>query len=194
MKKLIPTLMLVGIVLLACNSKKEKTVASTSESIEVMNAEAMIKRGEYLVNSIGCADCHSPKIMGPNGPMDDPDRFLSGAPHDLKLPAYDPKIINDFVLFDYSLNAAVGPWGTSFSANLTPDDTGIGTWTEKQFITAIKKGKYKGLEGSRDLLPPMPWHYYSNLTGEDLKSIFAYLKTIRPIENIVPSPIPPAAP
>jgi hypothetical protein len=87
--------------------------------------------------------------------------------------------------------AAVGPWGTSFAANLTPDQTGIGTWTEEQFIRAMKQGKWKGLENSRNLLPPMPWQGYSQLPEDDLKAIFAYLKSIKPIYNSVPMAISP---
>ena len=76
----------------------------------------------------------------------------------------------------------------SFAANLTSDDTGIGNWTEENFMRALRKGKFKGLEGSRDLLPPMPWFVYKNMTDEDLKSIYAYLKTVPAVENVVPSP------
>tara|TARA_R110002094_G_scaffold3622_1_gene11771 strand:- start:315 stop:614 length:300 start_codon:yes stop_codon:yes gene_type:complete len=87
------------------------------------------------------------------------------------------------------LTAAVGPWGTSFAANLTPDETGIGNWSEAQFLKAIKEGKFKGMENTRPLLPPMPWTEYRNFTDEDLKAIFAYLKTIKPIDNVVPAAI-----
>jgi hypothetical protein len=151
-----------------------------------------IKRGEFLVNAIGCHDCHSPKKMTDKGPMVDPDRILSGHPANEKLAPYDAKTAKAYVLFNMGLTAANGPWGTSFAANLTPDDTGIGTWTEQQFVTAIKKGKFKGQEGGRELLPPMPWPSYSQFPDEDLKAMFAYLKTIKPVENVVPPPIPPA--
>jgi hypothetical protein len=91
-------------------------------------------------------------------------------------------------LFAPDLTSAVGPWGASFAGNITSDATGIGNWTEENFIRALRKGKYKGLENSRDLLPPMPWFVYKNMTDEDLKSIFAYLKTTKPVENVVPAP------
>ena len=87
------------------------------------------------------------------------------------------------------LTTAVGPWGTSFAANLTPDETGIGNWSEAQFLKAIKEGKFKGMENTRPLLPPMPWTEYRNFPDEDLKAIFAYLKTIKPIDNVVPAAI-----
>jgi hypothetical protein len=86
------------------------------------------------------------------------------------------------------LTSCVGPWGISFAGNLTSDETGIGNWTEENFLRAIKKGKYKGLENSRPLLPPMPWFVYKNMSDEDLKSIFAYLKTVKAVENVVPIP------
>ena len=121
----------------------------------------------------------------------DPNRILSGHPADEALPPYDAVTTKGYVLFSNGFTATVGPWGTSFSANLTPDATGTGTWTEAQFINAIRNGKFKGLDGSRDLLPPMPWPAYRNLSDDDLKAIFAYLKTIKPVENVVPSPIHP---
>jgi hypothetical protein len=55
----------------------------------------------------------------------------------------------------------------------------------------MKDGKYKGLENSRTLLPPMPWQGYSQMPDEDLKAIFAYLKSIKPVSNLVPMAIPP---
>ncbi len=88
------------------------------------------------------------------------------------------------------LTNAVGPWGVSFAANISSDETGIGNWTEEQFLTALRKGKYKGMEGSRDLLPPMPWFVYKNFSDEDIRSIFAYLRSGKPVKNIVPAPKP----
>ena len=90
-----------------------------------------------------------------------------------------------------TLTAWVGPWGVSYAANLTPDETGIGNWEEKNFFTAIREGKYKGIPTGRPLLPPMPWDMYSHMTDDELKAIFAYLKSINPISNAVPPPQPP---
>lgn len=87
----------------------------------------------------------------------------------------------------------VGPWGVSYTANLTPDDTGIGNWTEEQFFTALREGKYKGLAGSRPLLPPMPWEMYRNMTDSEIRAVFAYLKSIKAVSNLVPQPLPPAS-
>jgi hypothetical protein len=91
------------------------------------------------------------------------------------------------------LTAWSGPWGISYAANLTPDtNTGLGIWTEEMFIRAIREGKHMGY--GRDLLPPMPWQYFSELTDEDLKAIFAYLRSIPPVQNRVPDPVPPGGP
>jgi cytochrome c553 len=86
------------------------------------------------------------------------------------------------------LTAAIGPWGISYAANLTPDDTGTGNWTEAQFMKAIREGKSKGLDGARPLLPPMPWEVARNMSDEDLKAVFAYLQSVKPIKNVVPNP------
>lgn len=91
-------------------------------------------------------------------------------------------------MFAPDLTSAVGPWGMSFAANITPDETGIGNWTEQNFLTALRHGKSKGLENNRDLLPPMPWFVYKNFTDDDLKSIFAYLKSLPAVHNVVPAP------
>jgi len=175
----------------ACNSnQKEKAEIQLYEPVNttLLNPAA---RGEYLVSTNGCHDCHSPKKFTDRGMELDSDRLLSGHPADEKLPPYDQKTAQSYILFSMGFTATTGPWGTSFSANLTPDETGLGSWTEDQFIRAIRKGLYKGLEGSRALLPPMPWQHYANFTDDDLKAIFAYLKTLKPVENIVPPPIQP---
>ncbi|MCR8668349.1 c-type cytochrome [Aestuariibaculum sp. M13] len=183
---------LCSAALLACISKEKKESTEVYESIEVKEvAVDPIKRGKHLVNAIGCHDCHTPKKFTEKGMELDFDRLLSGHPADEILPPYDETTAKSYLLFNMGLTAATGPWGTSFGANLTPDATGIGSWSEAQFLTAIKLGLYKGMEGSRPLLPPMPWQSYKNLPDDDLKAIFAYLKTIKPIENIVPSNIPP---
>jgi hypothetical protein len=134
--------------------------------------------------------------MTPQGPVPDPKLLLSGHPANLPLPKItDPNMVKpgQWVLFHPMNTAAVGPWGTSFSANLTPDVTGIGEWTYGQFKKAVVEGKYKGLDGGRTLLPPMPWPNFKDISDEDLQAIFAYLKSLPPINNQVPAPIPPAS-
>lgn len=154
--------------------------------------ESQVKWGEHLVTSIGCGDCHTPKKMGPMGPEDDSTLLLSGHPSKMPAPDVDRKAMESKGLFvSQTLTAWVGPWGISFSANLTSDTTGIGMWSEDQFLFAMRNGKLKGLAGSRMLLPPMPWQSYRNLSDDELKAIFAYLKSTKPINNMVPPPAPP---
>jgi mono/diheme cytochrome c family protein len=157
-----------------------------------MSNEEMIRRGEYLVTFGGCHDCHSPKIFGPQGPVDDTTRMLSGHPQDFELPEINVNEIQPgkWYLANAHLTAWVGPWGVSFAKNLTPDEpTGIGNWTEEIFIKSMREGKEMGF--GRNILPPMPWFNVAKLSDEDLKSVFLYLKSIKPIRNEVPQPIPP---
>jgi hypothetical protein len=177
----------LGLTLISCSEP-----AKTENALPLdLNQEELIKRGAYLVNTSACHDCHSPKVMTPNGPEPDPERLLSGYPSNQPMPEIKTDALKDWVLFNQQLTSAVGPWGVSFAANITSDETGVGNWTEEQFLTAIRKGKYKGLEGSRPLLPPMPWQVYRNMKDDDLKAIFAYLKSTKPVHNIVPAPISP---
>lgn len=154
--------------------------------------EALIERGKYLVEMMACHDCHSPKIMTPTGPKPDPDRLLSGHPADEPGAPRDGNAGVDRIVFSMGLTSATGPWGTSYSGNLTSDATGIGNWTEEQFRRAMTKGLFKGLEGSRTLLPPMPWEAFQGINDADLHAIFTYLQHTKPVENVPPSPLPPA--
>ena len=150
-----------------------------------------VERGRYLVRSIGCGDCHSPKLMTPQGPAEDETRMLSGHPAGEVLPT-PPAVGAAWVAAtSSSFTAWAGPWGISYAANLTPDEnTGLGIWTEDMFLRTIRTGRHMGQ--SRPLLPPMPWQQYSNLTDDDLKAIYAYLRTLPPVHNRVPEPVPPA--
>jgi mono/diheme cytochrome c family protein len=153
-----------------------------------------VKRGEYLVALGVCHDCHTPKTFGPTGPEPDMSRALSGHPADVKVPPIPEGVLGPgkwAALGNEHFTAWAGPWGVSFAMNLTPDEeTGIGTWNEAMFIKALRTGKHLG-EG-RDILPPMPWPFIAKATDEDLKAIFAYLKSVKPVKNAVPDPIPPA--
>jgi hypothetical protein len=153
--------------------------------------ESLVQRGEYLTNALGCDDCHTPKNMTPQGPVPDMERRFMGHPTAEAFSLDDKKELiaaQHISIFSPGMTAAAGPWGASFAANLTPDDTGIGAWSEAQFIKAMREGKSKGLDNTRPLLPPMPWPSYKNLNDEDLKAVFAFLKTVKPIENVVPLP------
>ena len=187
----IVTFVILGAVI-ACmgTSKKRDRIVDPIVSANIADSSRLVERGAYLVNSIGCSDCHSPKTIGANGHEIIPELDLSGFPSNGIVPPIDLKSISKgWIMFNPDGTSHLGPWGQTFAANLTSDPSGIGNWTEENFIRAIREGKYKGLENSRDLLPLMPWYFYKNLTDEDLISIFYYLKTTRPVANIVPPPI-----
>jgi hypothetical protein len=178
------------LIMLSCtNSNKQSENTGTNK---LVTSEDLVKHGEYLVTIMGCNDCHSPKKMGPNGPEIIPELLLSGYPADRPIVKFNnPMIKEGFGMFYPDLTAAAGPWGVSFAGNLTPDPTGIGTWSEEQFKKALTQGKFKGLDGTRILLPPMPWFNFTQIKDEDVKAIFAYLKSLPPVKNVVPAPIPP---
>lgn len=156
------------------------------------SSEKVLAQGKYLVGILGCNDCHSPKRLAEKGPQIIPELVLSGFPSDRPIFTLDSKLTKEgFGIFYPDLTAAAGPWGLSFASNLTPDDTGIGNWTEDQFKKALTQGKYKGMDNGRMLLPPMPWLNYINLKDADVRAIFTYLKSVVPVQNIVPSPIAP---
>ena len=180
-----------------CNENKTGETNNQKDTILVGSKnnggfESQVKWGEHLVMSIGCGDCHTPKKMGPMGPEDDSTLLLSGHPAKMPPPDVDRKAMESKgLIITNDLTAWVGPWGISYSANLTSDETGIGTWSEDQFLFAIRNGKQKGLAGSRMLLPPMPWQSLRNLTDDELKAIFSYLKSTKPVSNMVPPLAPP---
>ena len=178
---------------IACTEEsKEKTV---SKEVTIPDpVENPIEKGAYLVLAGGCNDCHSPKIMTPAGPILDTTRLLSGHQAGSALAAitYDATKPGNWVLFSPDLTVAVGPWGITYSANLTPDSTtGLGTWTEENFIQSLRTGKHMGLASGRPILPPMPWQSVGKLKEEDLKLMFAYLKSIPAIKNEVPANVTP---
>ena len=152
-----------------------------------------VARGKYLVSIMACNDCHTPWKMGPNGPEPDMTRYLSGHPETVKIAAPPAAAPMPWAWTGAaSMTAFAGPWGISFAANLTPDqNTGLGIWTEEMFIKALRTGKHFGT--ARPIMPPMPWPAHATATDEDLKSIFAYLRTLKPIANHVPDYIAPKA-
>lgn len=158
--------------------------------------KSVVQRGNWLVNLGGCNHCHSPKVLSPQGPVPDASKLLSGHPVASTIPEIPPGVLAPEkwgALVTGDLTAWAGPWGVSFGANLTSDvATGIGSWTDAMFIKALRTGKHMG-EG-RNILPPMPWPDIGQLNDNDLKAIFAYLKSLKPVANAVPDPIPPSGP
>ncbi len=202
MKK--PFFLIIPVLLIAvCSCDKpnqnkplteENTPAIPVNTSAEPSKDEMVKRGKYLVAVIGCGDCHTPKKMTDQGPVPDMDRFLSGYDASQPLGNFDKNITKtgQWVVFNGQLTAAAGPWGVSFAANLTPDATGLGNWKLENFKKAIREGKYKGMDNTRPLLPPMPWQNFANLEDADLEAMFAYLQSITPIKNLVPNAMPPS--
>ncbi len=149
-------------------------------------------RGQYLMSTSACMDCHTPWKLGDKGPEPDTTRLYSGHPEQLKMPPAPTLPEGPWVMMAGATNTAwAGPWGVSFTANLTPDiETGLGRWSEADFIRTIRTGRHMGR--GREVLPPMPIAVYNHFTDRDLKAIYAYLRTIPPIRNKVPDPVPPA--
>ena len=149
-----------------------------------------VERGAYMVTIMGCNDCHTPWKMGAQGPEPDMSRELSGHPAEMKLPP-PPAAAGPWIWSGAATNTAfAGPWGVSFTANLTPDkETGLGNWTEEMFLATFRTARHQGK--GRPILPPMPVKMIGKATDEDLKSIFAYLQSITPVKNKVPMPIDP---
>lgn len=168
---------------------------TTARTADKKNANsARIERGRYLVTVGGCDDCHSPKVMSPSGPIPHPTKRLSGQQADAQVPEIPAGALAPgkwMALTNGDNTAWAGPWGLSFSANLTPDPaTGLGGWTEEIFVKTLRTGKHMGT--GRQILPPMPWPNLAMMTDEDLKSVFAFLQSIPPVRNAVPQPVPPA--
>jgi len=154
---------------------------------------ARLERGAYLVRTMGCNDCHTPWKMGPRGPEQDMSRALTGHPSDLVMP--QPKLPDApwSSVASATNTAFAGPWGVSFTANLTPDpETGLGKWTEEMFIATMRTGRHEGK--GRPLLPPMPYFIVGALNDEDIRSLFAYLQSLPPVRNRVPAPVDPPEP
>lgn len=151
------------------------------------------ERGKVLTEEWKCNFCHTPEIAGPEGKaIPDPDRLLSGHPADEEIPEMGDMILGTAEYMEFLDNLDSTVWASNdrlvFSANITPDnETGIGTWTEEQFIGTMRSGRHMGL--GRRILYPMPWQELGELDDADLIAIYAYLLTVKPVENRVPPPI-----
>lgn len=117
--------------------------------------------GEYMITMSGCFECHTQQDKGtPVAGME----YAGGFKFDM------------------------GPMGVAYSANITPDKaTGIGYWTEEAFVKRFKsyQGEQPVIKAGEEQQSPMPWTMYADMDEYDLQAIFAYLQTVKPIENKV---------
>jgi len=193
MTKLLTAAIITLWTVVTAGCSDSQLMVNASAATSATGAVSRVERGKYLVTIVGCGDCHTPLKMGPKGPEPDMARFLSGHPEQMgQLPAAQPQ--GPWLWAGAATNTAfAGPWGVSYAANLTPDqNSGLGIWTEEMFVKAIRTGRHMGQ--SREILPPMPWPAIRNASDEDLKSIYAFLRTLKPVVNHVPDVQPPTAP
>lgn len=206
MKKLsiVTLIILISSVFIFCrcnqgqsdNTETTKDSTQTQTQLAALPAyggfESQVAWGKQIVTICLCNYCHTPKKMGPNGPENNLDLALSGSPSQLPPINVNRKEIESKGVVVTNNTEWIAPWGISYTANITSDSTtGIGTWTEDQFILCLRKGKYGGVATGRDLLPPMPWEGYAKMTDDELKAVYAYLESTKPIHNVVPQPQPP---
>ena len=190
MKRHTPAKLLI-ILSIAGFSTGMLSAVDSRQAAPATTKQARIERGAHLVRTMGCNDCHTPWKMGPRGPEPDMSRALTGHQEDMKMPPAPVLPPGPWVWVAAGTNTAfAGPWGTSFTANLTPDkETGLGKWTEEMFIATMKTGRHEGK--GRPLLPPMLFWMLGALDNEDIKSLFAYLQSLPPVKNRVPAPVDP---
>lgn len=186
-----------GVAALACAAAFALALTPPAQAADAKSAaqtaepRSAAARGKCLVNTSGCHDCHTPFKLGANGPEPDMGRMLSGHPEALQMPPAPALPQGPWLVVSSATNTAhAGPWGVSFSANLTPDaENGLGQWTVNDFKQTIRTGRHMGR--GRAVLPPMPIPVYKHFTDRDLEAIYAYLRSVPPLKNRVPEPWAP---
>lgn len=198
LRRLILPGMLLAIIFVSCNDEENLSAVSTDKlSANVVSAlkpEDLVTRGEFLITVGGCNDCHSPKIFKDGMMIIDSSKMLSGHQLNSPLPKVNKSSLKpgEWASMAPDATAFAGPWGISYAANLSSDSaTGIGAWSESDFIKIFRTGKHLGHASGRPILPPMPWYNLSKLKEEDLKAMYAYLQSTTPVSNRVPAPVPP---
>jgi len=118
-----------------------------------------VELGRYLVlNVMGCSECHTPLDPETGAPM--VELLLGGGQ------AYE------------------GPWGIVYGGNITPHETGLEGWETEDYERVFREGVR--IDGRRLVL--MPWQDYASTTDEDLSAVIAFLQSLEPVDNEVPSP------
>lgn len=138
---------------------------ATTARAETPDAD-LVARGSYLGRIMDCAGCHMP-------------RDADG------LPEFEAGLSGGTVGFE------IPGQGTFWPSNLTPHTTGLGDWSDAEIRTAITTGLRPD---GRVLAPVMPWPGYAALEEPDLAALVAWLRSMPPVENVVPAPVAPGAP
>ena len=129
-----------------------------------------VKRGEYMVELLGCGACHT-------------DGALQGVPD------FDKALAGSSIGIAYNNPAGTDRPGVLYPPNITPDEeTGIGSWSDAQINRAIRAGLGKHA-GRR--IAVMPWQGYSKMSDEDIDAIVAYLRSVKPVRHKVPDEVLP---
>lgn len=146
----------------SCNNEDKKSpdaIAGKEDSLK-----KMVERGKYLAHHVSlCMDCHSQRDFNQfSGPPKEGTEGMGGD-------AFGEKL---------------GIPGVIYARNITPDTVnGIGKWTDEEIIRAITRGITK--KGDT-LFPLMPYAHYNAMSKEDIYSIIAYIRTLKPNANKVP--------
>jgi mono/diheme cytochrome c family protein len=138
-------------------------VALAAMMVSPASAQDKVKRGEYLATIMDCGGCHTPGALAG---QPDQTRHLGGSTIGFQIPNV----------------------GIFYPPNLTPDETGLGAWSEKDIVTAVRTGVRPD---GRVLVPVMPYHNYAKLTGADAGALAAYLKGLKPVPHKTPSIVGP---
>ena len=200
MKRILTVITIFSAIILfftQCTDEKKSDTDEIKPTVTQYGAfDSQVKWGENLVKVGGCNDCHTPKKMGAQGPELDMSLMLSGHPAQMPPPDFDAReAAKKGLVVTQTFTSWTGPWGTTYAVNLTSDSTGIGNWKEEQFVKCLKEKKWMGLDNTRPLMPPMSMMPVTEMSEDELKAIFAYLKTTPAIKNVAPDAVllPPPA-
>lgn len=145
----------------ACNNNSEPQATNVKSD----SLQKVIENGKYLATNVAaCIHCHSQRDFTKySGPVVQGTEGGGG----------------------FAFTEKLGLPGTLYGKNITPDnETGIGTWTDDEILRAITQGISKNGD---TLFPLMPYPVYNHMAKEDLLSIIAYIRTLKPIQNKVPA-------
>lgn len=141
-----------------------RLIPHKGEPRPVPQPEDKVAYGEYMTLASGCIECHTP--VNDKGQIFTDSAFCGGRVFDM-------------------------PFGTLRTPNLTPHNTGLGMWNEDLFVSKFKQYQDSNYHSptldmmNGDFNTIMPWMMYSTMTDRDIKAIYAYLQTVKPIEHEV---------